>query len=154
MFENFKTNTWIPKSKLFMICDLFSWVQIKSAINYEKRTEKTQNKTKQMLRSKNFRVEILFEGDVLNYDSLSMLIIQRNWTVFHSIILDYIRYLSSYFHLPPIKRNEKKKKKKKKKKRRTFFGHHCRHLRTKDALGAVRKSFLIMKFLDQLFRNF
>ena len=48
-----------------MICDLFSWVQIKSAINYEKRTEKTQNKTKQMLRSKNFRVEILFEGDVL-----------------------------------------------------------------------------------------
>ena len=47
-----------------MICDLFSWVQINSAINYEKRTEKTQNKTKQMLRSKNFRVEILFEGDV------------------------------------------------------------------------------------------
>lgn len=46
-----------------MICDLFSWVQIKSANNYEKRTEKTQNKTKQMLRSKYFRVEILFEGD-------------------------------------------------------------------------------------------
>lgn len=149
MFENFKTNTWIPKSKLFMICDLFSWVQIKSAINYEKRTEKTQNKTtKQMLRSKNFRVEKLFEGDALNYDSLSMLIIQNNWTVFHSIILDYIRYSSSCFHLPPIKRKEKKKK------RRTFLGHHCRHLRTKDALGAVRKSSLIMKFLDQLFRNF
>lgn len=46
-----------------MICDLFSWVQIKSANNYEKRTEKTQNNTKQMLRSKYFRVEILFEGD-------------------------------------------------------------------------------------------
>ena len=43
-----------------------------------------------------------------------MLIIQRNWTVFHSIILDYIRYLSSYFHLPPIKRNEKKRKRKRK----------------------------------------
>lgn len=63
-----------------------------------------------MLRSKNFRVEILFEGDVLNYDSLSMLIIQSNWTVFHSIILDYIRYSSSCFHLPRIKRNEKKRK--------------------------------------------
>ena len=40
-----------------------SWVLINSAINYEKRTEKTQNKTKQMLRSKYFWVEILFEGD-------------------------------------------------------------------------------------------
>ena len=115
MFEIFRTNTWISKSKLFMICDFFfSWVQIKSAINHEKRTEKSQNKTKQMLRSKNFRVEILFEGDALNYDSLSMLIIQSNWTVFHSIILDYIRYSSSCFHLPPIKRNEKRKKRKEK----------------------------------------
>lgn len=127
-----------------IIYDLWfvSWVLINSAINYDKRTEKTQNKTKQMLRSKYFWVKILFEGDVLNYDSLSMLIIQNNWTVFHSIILDYIRYSSSCFHLSPIQRKEKKMK------RRTFFGHDCRHLRTKDALGAVRKSFLIMKFLD------
>lgn len=127
-----------------IIYDLWfvSWVLINSAINYDKRTEKTQNKTKQMLRSKYFWVEILFEGDALNYDSLSMLIIQNNWTVFHSIILDYIRYSSSCFHLSPIQRKEKKMKK------RTFFGHDCRHLRTKDALGAVRKSFLIMKFLD------
>lgn len=127
-----------------IIYDLWfvSWVLINSAINYDKRTEKTQNKTKQMLRCKYFWVEILFEGDALNYDSLSMLIIQNNWTVFHSIILDYIRYSSSCFHLSPIQRKEKKMK------RRTFFGHDCRHLQTKDALGAVRKSFLIMKFLD------
>lgn len=40
-----------------------------------------------------------------------MLIIQNiNWTVFHPIILDYIRYSSSCFHLPPIKRKEKKRK--------------------------------------------
>lgn len=131
-------------TKKQIIYDLWfvSWVLINSAINYDKRTEKTQNKTKQMLRSKYFWVKILFEGDVLNYDSLSMLIIQNNWTVFHSIILDYIRYSSSCFHLSPIQRKEKKMK------RRTFFGHDCRHLRTKDALGAVRKSFLIMKFLD------
>ena len=65
-----------------------------------------------MLRSKYFWVEILFEGDALNFDSLSMLIIQNNWTVFHSIILDHIRYSSSCFHLPPIQRKEKKEKEK------------------------------------------
>ena len=64
-----------------------------------------------MLCSKNFRLGILFEGVALNYDSLSMLIIQSNWSVFHSIILDYIRYSSSCFHLPPSKRKDIKKRK-------------------------------------------